>query len=87
MKHWKLITGLLILLVFITFGSVKVFGQLPLPQIATACETRQGNLISFDDGFSFLKKCEGKSRRVILIGERGPKGDQGLPGPQAPQRI
>ena len=52
-----------------------------LPQITTACENRHGFLFSVNDGFSILKKCPNNFREVILVGQPGPKGDQGDPGP------
>ncbi len=56
-----------------------------IPTISTACESKSGELTSFNDGFSFLKKCNGDNRRVILIGQQGPKGDKGDTGPQGPK--
>lgn len=70
------------------FGISRVFAQGGLPTITTACETRSGLLAAFDDGFSVFSSCPEGSRRVVLIGEAGPKGDkgdkgdQGDPGPQ-----
>lgn len=75
------------------FGLVKISASIVLadshlPRITTACESRNGRLFAFDDGFSFRKRCSGRNRRVVLIGEQGPKGDtgetgeQGLPGPK-----
>jgi hypothetical protein len=53
-----------------------------IPTISTACESKSGELTSFHDGFSFFNTCSGPNRRVILIGEQGPKGDTGSQGPQ-----
>lgn len=70
------------------FGISRVLAQGGLPTITTACESRSGLLNAFNDGFSLLKKCPANSRRVVIIGEQGPrgekgdKGDQGEPGPQ-----
>lgn len=74
--------------VLMIFGISRVFAQSGLPTITTACETRNGSLNAFNDGFSLLKKCPTNSRRVVIIGEQGPrgekgdKGDQSEPGPQ-----
>lgn len=71
------------LLFFLFSGTISA--QINLPQITTACETKSGELYAFNDGFSSRTKCEGASRRVILLGEKGEKGEQGEQGPQGPQ--
>lgn len=63
-------------------GISTVFGQDLLPTVSTACEGKSGDLSAFNDGFSLLKKCPQNGRRVVLIGQQGPKGDKGDPGPQ-----
>lgn len=86
MKRWKLFFILPVIVCLAFLGVAKVFGQLELPRISTACEDKSGLLYSFNDGFSVFKRCSGNSRRVILIGEqglKGDKGDQGEPGSDA----
>lgn len=56
-----------------------------MPSITTACEKENGTVFSFNDGFSNLKNCQGNSRRVVLIGQQGPKGDKGDQGIQGPK--
>lgn len=79
-------------LIFVTILSIsKVFALDQLPVINTACENKNGLLFAIDDGFSIFKECPANSRRVIIVGEQGPKGekgdkgDQGEPGPQGLQ--
>src|SRR3989344_728636 len=77
---------IVISLAFLVSGAIAS----SIPTISTACESKSGELKSFDDGFSLLKKCQGNSRRVILIGEqgsKGDKGDKGNPGDQGLQGI
>lgn len=93
MKIYKLLSLIIIFLGIGLFLGKNAFAQLSLPVISTACESRNGNLSAFEDGFSMLKKCDGDSRRVVLIGEKGDKGEpgergekgeqgsQGIPGP------
>lgn len=71
-----------VFLLLAIFGVSRVLAQQDLPTVSVACESRDGNLRAIDDGFSFFKKCQGNSRRVVTIGTHGPKGDQGEPGPQ-----
>ncbi len=63
------------------FGAITVFAD-NLVNISTACEQQNGVLYGFNDGFSNRKKCAGEDRRVVLIGQQGPKGDKGDPGPK-----
>jgi len=87
MKYIKLFTATVIVIGLIIFGTGKVFGQLSLPKITTACESKTGILYGFNDGFSIMKKCSNNNRRVVLIGEQGPKGDKGDQGDQGEQGI
>lgn len=77
--------GLVVIVPLMFVTSEKVFGLLEFPTISTACEDRSGNLYAFNDGFSLKNTCEGKTRRVILIGEKGDKGDPGVQGIQGIQ--
>lgn len=66
-------------------GLGRVYALNILPTISTVCEDRIGNLRSYNDGFSLFKNCSGQSRRIVLIGSQGPKGDSGplgTPGAQ-----
>jgi hypothetical protein len=79
-------------LLTVIFGSLilftgKVLAQIELPRITTACESKTGQIFAFSDGFSSLMSCPSKTRRVILIGEKGDKGDQGEPGIQGIQGV
>lgn len=83
------VTILVVSLIFVAIlGISKVFALDQLPVVNTACENKNGLLLAINDGFSLLKKCPANSRRVVIIGEQGPKGekgdkgDQGEPGPQ-----
>jgi len=81
----KIIIPILTLLLIPSVGLLKA--QEMLPTITTACESKNGTLSAYNDGFSMLKHCDGDSRRVVLIGERGPKGDKGDQGEQGLQGI
>lgn len=74
----------IILLIFLFSGFIffigKTYADEILPTISTACESKSGLLFAYDDGFSIFKKCNGNSRRVVLIGEKGEKGPKGDPG-------
>lgn len=74
-----MILGVFVLMIF---GISRVFAQGGFPTITTACETRSGFLNAFNDGFSVFSSCPEGSRRVVLIGEPGPKGDKGDKGDQ-----
>lgn len=78
----KSLTFILILaLLSLSFVTVS-YAQQTLPTITTACEDKNGELHSMDDGFSLFKNCSKRSRRVVLIGAPGPKGDKGDQGIQ-----
>lgn len=85
MKMVKILPSLLFVIVLIFLGISKIYAQQILPTITTACESRNGLLHAFDDGFSVFKKCPSNSRRVVIIGEQGPKGDKGDKGDQGEQ--
>ena len=53
------------------FIAKTISAQINLPVITTVCEHRNGALFAFDDGFSIHKNCPSKTRRVVLIGEKG----------------
>lgn len=55
---------------FALLGMSKALANIDLPRVTTVCETRSGRLFAFNDGFSFHEECEGKERRVVLIGEQ-----------------
>lgn len=80
MRKVKIGVILLITLALAYYGVSRVLAQVELPRVTTACELKSGLLFAIDDDFSILKKCPGRSRRVVLIGEKGDKGDQGDPG-------
>ena len=89
MKFKVIFVALASLFLIVTVSTVYATNH--LPTISTACEHRSGILFAIDDGFSLKKKCEGSSRRVIIVGEKGEqgdkgdkgdKGDQGEPGPK-----
>ena len=88
MKIKKIIIILTLVLSPLVFLSSKAFA-VNFPTISTACESKNGELTAFADGFSFLQKCQGNSRRVVLIGEqgiqglKGDKGDKGDPSSPA----
>ncbi len=64
-KPWLIIT--VVAVVFLTFGVVKVLGQVAdFPRVKMACEGKNGNLTAIDDGFSMLKDCPGEGRKVLL---------------------
>ncbi len=70
------------------FGISKAWALDILPTVTEACEGRNGDLNVINDGFSHLEKCQGNSRRVVMLGQQGPKGDkgdQGEPGQQGPK--
>lgn len=85
MKIIKILPFLLIVIVLIFLGFSKIYAQQGFPTITTACESRNGLLRAFDDGFSLLKKCPAGSRRVVIIGEQGLKGEKGEKGDQGDQ--
>lgn len=72
-----LLPSILFLSLFVTF---KVVADEILPRISTVCESKDGSLTAFNDGFSRQKKCPKSSRRVVLIGEMGPTGSSGMQG-------
>ena len=74
---------IVISLVFLVSGAIAS----NIPTVSTACESKSGLLFAFDDGFSFFKTCQKGFRRVVLIGEQGPKGDAGPQGPQGIQGL
>jgi len=76
-----------LLLAFLVTSMGVLQAQGIYPTLSSACESRNGTLTAYDDGFSLLKKCEGESRRVVLIGQQGPKGDKGDQGDQGAQGI
>lgn len=85
--NMKMKMKLLAIILFVVVGLFivkKISATSLLPQISTACETKNGNLYAFNDGFSLFKKCEGSvRRRIVIIGEQGvqgPKGDTGIQG-------
>lgn len=84
MKNIRVIVLSILVLNFAIFAAGKTFANSSLPRISVACETRSGLLFAFDDGFSFRKRCPPRSRRVVLIGEKGEEGDQGVQGEQGP---
>jgi len=77
----------------ILFFSVGIFlarkasALVDLPIVTTACELKNGQLHAMDDGFSMFKQCEGESRRVVLVGERGLQGEKGEKGDPGIQGI
>ena len=73
---------LIISLITISFFLItyKASALIQLPRISTACETKSGEFYAFNDGFSKEKKCSGKDRQIVLIGEQGPSGIQGPQG-------
>ena len=66
-KKTALIFGL-ILLVILSWGSGVVIGQTSseLPRMEVACESRDGSVRGFNDGFSILKKCPKGFRKISL---------------------
>jgi len=80
MKVIKILPFLLITFVLIFLGVSRIYAQQILPTITTACESRNGLLHAFDDGFSVFKKCPNNMRRVVIIGEKGDNGEKGDPG-------
>ena len=80
MKMTRIHLFLVALSILILLGVAKIYAQEGFPTITTACESRNGILRAFDDGFSLLKKCPTNTRRVIIIGEKGDKGDKGDEG-------
>ena len=88
MKKSKLTFLIIGLFLLIAIGASSVFAQQAFPTISVLCENRGGILRSFDDDFSFFKKCPKGDRKVVLVGLQGPqgeKGNQGEPGPQGPK--
>lgn len=69
MKYKKTLIFVAIILVLVVLLASKVYAQLQLPRISTACESKDGYFRSFNDGFSFLKSCP-KSSRLVVVGER-----------------
>ena len=51
-KHFRLATLLAVFLGLFVFGTGKVLGENILPNITTACETKSGQLYSFNDGLA-----------------------------------
>lgn len=85
MKIIKILPFLLIALVLIFLGVSRIYAQQVFPTITTACESRNGLLHAFGDGFSVFKKCPSNSRRVVIIGEKGEQGEVGPPGLPGPK--
>lgn len=79
MKIIKILPFLLIIFILIFLAVSRIYAQQGFPTITTACENRSGLLWAFDDGFSVFKKCPSNSRRVVIIGEKGDKGEKGDP--------
>lgn len=65
------------------------FAENVLPQISTACEKRNGDLYSVNDGWNRQKVCDHDDRKVIFIGigSQGPKGDKGDKGEKGDQGL
>lgn len=83
-KQTRFIVLSVLSLVLIVGGISTAYAVDLFPTISTACESKNGDLAAFNDGFSILKKCPKDGRRVVLIGQqglKGDKGDQGIPGP------
>lgn len=78
MKHAKTLVLIGITLGLSLLTTAIVFANQVLPRITTACEDKSGLLFAVDDGFSLRKKCQGNSRRVVIIGEQGPQGEPGV---------
>lgn len=84
MKITKILPFLIIAIILTLLGLSKIYAQQEFPTISTACENKSGLIQAFNDSFSVLKDCPEGSRRVVLIGARGPKGDTGPQGPEGP---
>lgn len=76
MRNTKLILILSMLIILVGLVTTKVLAN-SLPIITRVCESKFGNLISINDGFSMFKKCPTGSREVLIIGQPGPQGNSG----------
>lgn len=68
MKYKKTLIFVAIIIVSAVLITNKVYAQLQLPRISTACEFKGGALHAFNDGFSLLESCP-KFSRLVAIGE------------------
>lgn len=68
----------------ITVGVVSA--QSVLPRISLVCESKTGQILAANDGYSSITTCPKNYRQALIIGDpgpvgpQGPKGDPGQPG-------
>lgn len=68
----------------ITVGVVSA--QSILPRISLVCESKTGQILAANDGYSSITTCPKNYRQALIIGDpgpvgpQGPKGDPGQPG-------
>ena len=73
-RNILIISSLFLILPISIFVS-KISAQVTLPQVTNVCEGKHGELYSYNDRFSKYTECEGKRRKVLILGEEGDKGD------------